>query len=59
MEIGVSKKITKNKIKELNIDIASIKKKLTKEDIEKIKKIAGKDSELIMKKLDELTWMIL
>lgn len=44
-----------NKIKEMNIDVNEIKKRLSQSDIEKIKKVAGKDSEFIMKKLDELS----
>lgn len=43
------------KIKEMKIDPEAIKKKLTPADIEKIKKLAGKDADVVMKKFDELT----
>ena len=46
--------IDMEKIKSLNIDTEKIKKSLTQKDIEKIKAIAGKDSDLVMKKLNEL-----
>lgn len=42
------------KIKSLNIDTEKIKKSLTQADIEKIKAVAGKDSDIVMKKLNEL-----
>ena len=39
----------------MKIDINAIKSKLSKEDLEKIKTVAGKDKDLIMKKIDELS----
>ena len=42
------------KIKSLNIDTDKIKKNLTRADMEKIKAVAGKDSDIVMKKLNEL-----
>lgn len=44
-----------SKIKEMKIDTEAIKRKLTPADIEKIKKLAGKDADAVMKKFDELT----
>ena len=41
-------------VKSLNIDTDKIKRSLTKADIEKIKAVAGKDSDVVMKKLNEL-----
>ena len=41
----------------MKIDVKEIKSRLTSADIEKIKKLAGKDSDLIMKKFNELSWM--
>ncbi|MBE7065220.1 MAG: hypothetical protein E7384_05345 [Ruminococcaceae bacterium] len=41
-------------IKSLNIDTEKIKRTLTKADMEKIKAVAGKDSDVVMKKLNEL-----
>ena len=43
------------KIKEMKINVGEIKKRLTPEDLEKIKKLAGKDSKLIFQKIDELS----
>ncbi len=43
------------KIKDMKIDPEAIKKRLTPSDIEKIKKLAGKDADTVMRKLDELT----
>ena len=43
------------KIKEMKLDVEEIKKKLTPADMEKIKKLAGKDADLIMKKINELS----
>ena len=41
-------------VKSLNIDTEKIKRSLTKADMEKIKAVAGKDSDIVMKKLNEL-----
>lgn len=41
-------------VKSLNIDTEKIKKSLTKADIEKIKAVAGNNSDVVMKKLNEL-----
>ena len=46
--------IDAQKVKSLNIDTEKIKRSLTQKDIEKIKAVAGKDSDLVMKKLNEL-----
>ena len=46
--------IDAKKVKSLNIDTEKIKKSLTQSDIEKIKVIAGKDSDLVMAKLNEI-----
>lgn len=46
--------IDAQKVRSLNIDTEKIKKSLTQKDIEKIKAVAGKDSDLVMKKLNEL-----
>lgn len=43
-----------NKIKEMNLDINAIKKRITPEDLEKIKILAGKDQAQIMKKINEI-----
>lgn len=43
-----------NKIKELNLDINEIKKRITPEDLEKIKILAGKDQAQIMSKINEI-----
>ena len=43
------------KIKEMKIDVQAIKNKLTPADMEKIKKLAGKDADIVMKKINELT----
>ena len=45
-----------NKIKEMKIDTEKIKRNLTPADIEKIKAVAGKDSDIVMKKLNELLY---
>ena len=39
----------------MKLDVEEIKKKLTPADMEKIKKLAGKDADLIMKKINELS----
>lgn len=41
------------KIKNLKIDKDEIKKKITKKDLDKLEKILGKDSEAIMKKVND------
>ena len=41
-------------VKSLNIDTEKIKRSLTKADMEKIKAVAGKDSDIVMQKLNEL-----
>lgn len=43
-----------NKIKEMNLDINAIKKRITPEDLEKIKILAGKDQAQIMSKINEI-----
>jgi len=43
-----------NKIKEMNLDINTIKKRITPEDLEKIKILAGKDQAQIMSKINEI-----
>ena len=43
-----------NRIKELNLDINAIKQKITPQDLEKIKIIAGKDREKIMSKINQI-----
>ncbi len=43
------------KLKDLKIDPMEILGKLTPQDIEKVKTIAGKDADLLMKKLKEIT----
>ena len=50
-----NRKLIEENAKEMNIDINAIKSKFTEEDIAKIKKIAGKDYEILSKKLSELT----
>lgn len=42
------------KLKQMNINIDEIKKKISPADLEKIKRIAGKDSDAVMKKINEL-----
>lgn len=42
------------KVKSLNIDTDKIKRSLTPADIEKIKAVAGENSDIVMKKLNEL-----
>jgi len=42
------------KVKSLNIDTEKIKKSLTPADMEKIKAVAGKDSDIVMQKLNEI-----
>ncbi|MDF2985695.1 MAG: hypothetical protein K0R50_1205 [Eubacterium sp.] len=41
------------KIKNIKIDKEEIKKKITKTDLDKLEKILGKDSEAIMKKVND------
>lgn len=41
------------KIKNLKIDKDEIKKKITKSDLDKLEKILGKDSDAIMKKVND------
>ena len=43
-----------NKIKEMNIDINALKQKITPQDLEKIKILAGKDQAMIMNKINEI-----
>ena len=45
-----------NKIKEMNIDINAIKQKITPQDLEKIKILAGKDQAQIMSKINEILY---
>ena len=44
-----------NKLKELKIDPMEILGKLTPQDMEKVKQIAGKDMDVLMNKLKEIT----
>ena len=44
----------KKKLAEMNIDIDKIKKQITPADLEKVKQIAGKDADIVMKKINEL-----
>lgn len=43
-----------NKLKQMNINVEEIKQKITPADLEKIKRIAGKDSDAVMRKINEL-----
>ena len=42
------------KLKKMNVNLEEIKKKITAADIEKIKRIAGKDGDAVVKKINEL-----
>lgn len=42
------------KLKQMNINVQDIKAKLTPADMEKIRRIAGKDGDAVMKKINEL-----
>ncbi len=46
--------IDTNKIKEMNIDLNKIKSQLTQADIEKVRKVAGKDGEQIVNKVMQI-----
>ncbi len=46
--------IDKTKLKQMNINVEEIKQKITPADLEKIKRLAGKDSDAVMKKINEL-----
>lgn len=45
--------IDEDKIKNMNIDKDEIKKKITQEDLDKLEKMLGKDSDVIMKKVND------
>lgn len=42
------------KLAEMNIDPQAVMSRLTPEDLEKVRKIAGKDADVLMKKVKEL-----
>ena len=44
----------KKKLTEMNVDIDKLKSQITPADLEKVKQIAGKDADIIMKKINEL-----
>lgn len=46
--------IDADKLKQMNVNLDEIKKKISPADLEKIKRIAGKDSDAIMRKINEL-----
>ena len=46
--------IDTDKLKKMNINVAEIKKKITAADIEKIKRLAGKDGDIVVQKINEL-----
>ena len=46
--------IDSSKLKQMNINIEEIKQKITSADLEKIKRLAGKDSDAVMQKINEL-----
>ncbi|MBR5501350.1 MAG: membrane trafficking protein [Clostridia bacterium] len=46
--------IDPSKLKQMNINIEEIKQKITSADLEKIKRLAGKDSDAVMRKINEL-----
>lgn len=47
--------IDKKKLAELKIDPMEVLGRLTPQDIEKVKAIAGKDRDVLMKKINEIT----
>ncbi len=46
--------LDKNKIRSMNIDTNKIKQSITDADVEKIKAVAGKDSDAVIAKMKEL-----
>ena len=46
--------IDHNKLKQMNINVEEIKQKISAADLEKIKRLAGKDGDKVMQKINEL-----
>ena len=50
------KEIDTDKIREMNIDINAIRQKLSQQDLEKIKILAGNNQKEIMSKINEILY---